>query len=86
MPLLPGVRIDALGEHHVITAQCQTCWHTTPVALRVILAKRHLAPRGLLADLHAFLRCTRCQSQVNNVLLVEVQAGTPAPQGSDIVE
>jgi hypothetical protein len=53
MPLRPGVRIDALGQHHAATAQCQNCRHTAPIEVPVILAKRHLARRGLLQDLHA---------------------------------
>ncbi|WP_159711541.1 hypothetical protein [Geminicoccus flavidas] len=72
-----GVKIDALGVHHTITAQCQTCWHTTPLPLATIKAKSRLARRGLLEDLNGYLRCTRCQSQVNNVLLVDIPHGSP---------
>jgi len=78
MAWISGARIDALGEHHQITAQCQTCWHTSPVPLATVLAKRRLARRGLLADLNGRLRCTRCQSTVNNVFLVSIpQDGRP---------
>lgn len=73
MTWISGVRIDALGEHFAISAECQTCWHTAPVPLEVVLAKRRLARRGLLQDLNGRLRCTRCQSTVNNVFLVSLR-------------